>query len=80
MPLKDAIIPNDACLTCHWTVILSRVWRSGVASKPFPIFCATSALVANLRFKKLSPGSQGDSGEPGRQSADKVKVPAVQIH
>jgi len=62
----------------------SRMRRAGVGSKPLHIFCATSALVSNLHFKKLSPGSQGDSGEPGRQSADKVKVsqqsPPVQKH
>lgn len=58
--------------------------RAGVGSKPLHVFCATSALVSNLHFKKLSPGSQGDSGEPGRQSPDKVKVsqqsPPVQKH
>lgn len=59
----------------------SRMRRAGVGSNPFLVFCATSALVSNLHFKKLSPGSQGD---PGRQSADKVKVsqqsPHVQKH
>lgn len=62
----------------------SRMRRAGVGSNPLHVFCATSALVSNLHFKKLSPGSQGDSREPGRQSADKVKVsqqsPHVQKH
>lgn len=75
----------NASSTCHWTMI-SRPWesheegRGGIKT----LFFATSALVSNLHFKKLSPGSQGDSGEPGRQRADKVKVsqqsPPVQKH
>ncbi len=82
--LKDPVIFNG-CVTGTWCRDReSHVWRAQVGSNPFSIFHATSALVANLHFKNLSPGSQGDSGEPGRQSADKVKVPqqspAVQIH
>ncbi|RXN19275.1 hypothetical protein ROHU_025871 [Labeo rohita] len=43
---------------------IETVRRARAGSNPFSFFHATSALVANLHFKNLSPGSQGDSGEP----------------